>query len=150
MDSATPLKPRLDEAPPGQKFFIYPKLRGEHPICRLEMKFPKQQEVFYLRHVLLNFAKRDFLDCKRFQGVLFATHEEALLASGYFADKNEATRVLEELVALRYTAAQLRFAFIVLMDQDAAPVTLFKKFQTHLMKMLTGSAMQTCCTAAAA
>ena len=41
---------------------------------------------------------------------------------------------MEDLVALKYTAAQLRFAFVVLLDQDATPVTLFQRFEKHLLK----------------
>ncbi|CAK0788476.1 unnamed protein product [Prorocentrum cordatum] len=41
---------------------------------------------------------------------------------------------MDELVSLRYTASQLRFAFVVLLEQDAKPRTLYEKYETHLMK----------------
>jgi hypothetical protein len=34
--------PCLDDAPPGQQHFVCPRRRGEPPLCRLEMKFPRQ------------------------------------------------------------------------------------------------------------
>ena len=77
--------------------------------------------------MLLNYPKLDLLDCKRHKHVTYLTHEEAMLATRYFSSDDEATRVMDELVALRCPAAQLRFAFAVLLDKDAAPVTLYTK-----------------------
>ncbi|CAK0805077.1 unnamed protein product [Prorocentrum cordatum] len=57
-----------------------------------------------------------------------------MLATGMFAKDDEAARVLQELVELRYTAHQLRFAFVVLLDLDAKPTTLYNAFEKHLMK----------------
>ena len=126
--------PTLDSAPSGQKHFVYRRLRGEPPLCRLEMKFPRQKEVFYLRHILLNYPKVSFEDCRRQGRRVYPSYEEALLATGLFSRTDEATYVLKELVELRYTAAQLRFAFLVLLEQDARPITLYKKFESPLMK----------------
>ena len=55
----------IDQGPPGQTCFVYPRQRGEAPLCRLEMKYPRQKEVFYLRHMLLNYPKNSFSDCRR-------------------------------------------------------------------------------------
>ena len=126
--------PALDCAPAGQQHFVYEKQRGDRPICRLEMKYPKQKEVFYLRHMLLNHAKSSFDDCRCPGGKTCATIEEAMVSTGYFAGNDEAPCVLSELVALRYTAAQLRFAFVALLEQDARPVTLYKTFEKSLCK----------------
>eukprot|EP00959_Pyramimonas_sp_CCMP1952_P225906 4723978-Pyramimonas_sp.AAC.1 len=57
-----------------------------------------------------------------------------MLATGMFAKDDEASRVLQELVDLRYTAHQLRFAFIVLLDLDATPVTLYNAFEKPMLK----------------
>eukprot|EP00959_Pyramimonas_sp_CCMP1952_P036042 754249-Pyramimonas_sp.AAC.1 len=57
-----------------------------------------------------------------------------MLATGMFAKDGEASRVLQELVDLRYTAHQLRFAFVAPLDLDATPVTLHNKFEKHLPK----------------
>lgn len=124
----------VDQQLGDNRLFVYPRQRGEAPLCRLEMKFPRQQEVFYLRHALLNFPKSNFLDCRRHNGKLYPSYEEALRATGLFASNEEAHAVLDELIALRYTAQQLRFAFCVLLEQDAAPITLFKRYEKHLMK----------------
>ena len=98
------------------------------------MKFPRQREVFYLRHILLHFPQYSFADCRRHGSVTYETYEERMLATGFFARDDEASCVLGELVSLRYSSAQLRFAFLVLLDLDAHPTTLFNKFQTYLMK----------------
>ena len=74
--------PTLDAAPEGQKHFVYEKQRGQNPLCRLQMKYPKQKEVFYLRHMLLNFPKVSFADCRQHAGIMYASHEEAMLATG--------------------------------------------------------------------
>ena len=124
----------LDRAPAGQHFFVYPHQKGVRPLCRLEMKYPRQKEVFYLRHMLLHFSKQSWDTCKEHDGRSFATHEEAMLATGHFASSDEAHAVLDELVALRYTAAQLRFAFMILLEQEAAPVTRYKKYEHILLK----------------
>ena len=42
--------------------------------------------------------------------------------------------MLEEMDRLHYTGAQLRFAFVLLVEQDARPRTLLAKFETQLMK----------------
>lgn len=97
------------------------------------MKFPKQKGVFYLRHMLLNYAKLSFEDCKMHNQKTYSTYEEAMIATGYFAAADEPTRVLTELVQLRYTAAHLRFAFLALLEQDASPITLYKKFEKELV-----------------
>ena len=57
-----------------------------------------------------------------------------MLATGLFAREDEATKVLDELVQLHYTAAQLRFAFTLLVEQDARPQSLFKNFESQLMR----------------
>ena len=38
------------------------------------------------------------------------------------------------MVDWRYTAHQLRFAFLLLLEQDAQPITLYKRFEVNLMK----------------
>jgi len=124
----------LDAAPPGQQHFVYDRCRREEPVCRLEMKYPKQKEIFYLRHMLLNFPKRSWEECKCHNGRAYSSFEEAMLATGCFARSDEASQVLEELVALRYTGAQLRFAFLVLLEQDATPLTLYRKYEHVLLK----------------
>ena len=98
------------------------------------MKFPRQKEVFYLRHLLLNFPKRSFADCARHNGKSYNTYEETLLATGHFARSDEADCVMQELIDLRYTVSQLRLAFVLLLHQDAAPVRLFSEFSHALMK----------------
>ncbi|CAK0789466.1 unnamed protein product, partial [Prorocentrum cordatum] len=98
------------------------------------MKFPKQGDVFYLRHILLNFPKASFADCRTHNGKVYPTYEETLRATGQFVRDDEAHAVLDELIALRYTAAQPRFAFLVLLEQDAAPVSLYRKYERPRMK----------------
>ncbi len=129
-----PAPPVLDEAPPGCKHFVRIRVRGEQPVCRLEMKFPRQKEVFYLRLLLLHFPKADFNDCLCHNGTQYASHEETVVASRLLQASDESHAVMRELVDLRYTAAQLRFAFLVLLEQDAKPWTLFKAFAKDLMK----------------
>ena len=130
---ADTLAPSLDNAPEGCKFFVYPRQRGEQPLCRLEMKFPRQKEVFYLRHMLLNFPKLSFDDCFFHAGRKHASYEAAITATGLFAADDEAHAVLDELVALRYTATQLRFAFLLLLEQKAKPIALYHKYERQLM-----------------
>jgi len=93
------------------------------------MKYPKQKEPFYLGHLLLNYAKTSFQDCRTPAGRTYASHEEAALATGLSTRKDEATKVLEEMDRLHYTGAQLRFAFVLLVEQDARPRTLLAKFE---------------------
>eukprot|EP00959_Pyramimonas_sp_CCMP1952_P189938 3973648-Pyramimonas_sp.AAC.1 len=45
-----PVPPVLDAAPGGNPCFVYLQQKGEHPVCRLEMKFPRQKDLFFLRH----------------------------------------------------------------------------------------------------
>jgi hypothetical protein len=44
-----------------QPFFVYPRIRGEHPVCRLEMKYPRHKSCFYLRHATCAFELRKAL-----------------------------------------------------------------------------------------
>ena len=127
--------PTLDEAPAGSRHFVYLRTRGEHPLCRLEMKFPRQKEVFYLRLILLHFPKLSFDDCYRHgNNGRYASHEEAVVASGLLQATDESHAVMRELIAPRYAAAQLRFAFVVLLEQDAKPGTLFEHVHKDIMK----------------
>ncbi|CAK0826544.1 unnamed protein product [Prorocentrum cordatum] len=73
-------------------------------------------------------------DCRTHNGKVHPTYEETLRATGQFVRDDEAHAVLDELIALRYTAAQLRFAFLVLLEQDAAPASLYRKYERPLMK----------------
>ena len=57
-------------------FFREPPRTGERPFCRLEMKFPNQKEVFYLRHILLHYPKTSFTDCKRHATKKYYTYED--------------------------------------------------------------------------
>ncbi|CAK0798148.1 unnamed protein product [Prorocentrum cordatum] len=80
------------------------------------------------------YAPASFADCRTHNGKVYPTYEETLRATGQFVRDDEAHAVLDELIALRYTAAQLRFAFLVLLEQDAAPVSLYRKYERPLMK----------------
>jgi len=124
----------IDRAPVANACFVYPRQRGMQPVCRLEMKYPRQKEVFYLRHMLLNFSKQSFADCKVHNGRQYKSHEEAMHATGFFARNDEAELVLNEMIELHYTGSQLRFAFLVLLEQEAAPINLYKKYEHVLMK----------------
>ena len=132
--STPPDSIHLDQAPVGSRCFVYERLRRERPLCRLEMKYPKQKEVFYLRQILLRYPKRSFADCKEHAGATYATYEEAALASGMLQRNDEAKAVLDEIVALRYTANQLRFAFVVLIEQEPDPITLYNAYEHAMMK----------------
>ena len=55
-------------------------------------------------------------------------------ATGLFAAADEASQVLKEIVGLRYTAAQLRFAFVLLLELEAAPVRLYNAFEHDMMR----------------
>ena len=57
-----------------------------------------------------------FQDCLTPAGRTYASHEEAALATGLLTRKDEATKVLEEMDRLHYTGAQLRFAFVLLVE----------------------------------
>ena len=37
----------LDQAPAGQQHFVYKRPAGKAPVCRLEMEYPNQQEVYF-------------------------------------------------------------------------------------------------------
>ena len=132
----TDLAPRLclDTAPPPRQRYVYSRCRGQAPLCRLEIKFPNQKEVFYLRNILLHYPKRSFDDCMRYSGRRYKSFETAARATGLFTKHDESFSVLQEMVDLRYTGAQLRFAFVVLLDQDASPNALYAKFETQLVK----------------
>ena len=57
-------------------------------------------------------------------------------ATGLFAAAAEASQVLKEMAGLRYTAAQLRFAFALLLELEAAPVRLHNAFDKDMMRDL--------------
>ncbi|CAK0810491.1 unnamed protein product, partial [Prorocentrum cordatum] len=57
-----------------------------------------------------------------------------MVATGLFTHEDETSRVMDELVSIRYTASQLRFAFVVLLELGAKPRTLHDKYEAHLMK----------------
>ena len=98
------------------------------------MRFPREKEVFFLRLLLLHFPKTDFEDCLCHNGRRYAAHEEVVIASGLLQGADEAQAVMQELVELHYSASKLRFAFLVLLEQDAKPWTLFNAFAGALMK----------------
>ena len=78
----TGLQAWLDCAPHGKRHFVYRRMQGEDPLCRLEMKFQHQKEAFYLRQILLHYPKRSFEDARRHLGKQYSTYEQALLATG--------------------------------------------------------------------
>ena len=54
-----------------------------------------------------------------------------MLATGLFAREDEALYVMRELVEHRYSAHQLCFAFLVLLEQDARPIPRYKEFEAN-------------------
>ena len=127
----------LDNGPPGKRCFVYPRARSDNLLCSVELKFPQQGEVFFLRHVLLNYTKTSFHDCRVHGGVEYATFEATMQATGRFSKDNECDAIMKELIDLRYTARQLRFVFVLLLDQVPGPNTFYKCFSNSLMKDFT-------------
>ena len=52
----------------------------------------------------------------------------------YFASKDESDRGMTEMESLHYTAAQLRFEFLLLIHDDAKPHLLYERHANLLMK----------------
>ena len=88
-----------------------------------------------MRQLLLRFPKHSFA-CRTYDGVQYSSCEAAALATGGFTKTDETTAAMEELVALRYSAHQLRFALLVLLEQSAHPTALFPKFCDYIMTEL--------------
>ena len=57
-----------------------------------------------------------------------------MLATGVMQHDDEARAVMDELIALCYTGSQLRFAFLMLLEQEAALNTLYHAYRHALMK----------------
>eukprot|EP00959_Pyramimonas_sp_CCMP1952_P167695 3504782-Pyramimonas_sp.AAC.1 len=57
-----------------------------------------------------------------------------MLATGRFTNNTEAHDTMQELIDLRYTGHQLRFVFVLLLDQDCAPCAFYKRFAVALQK----------------
>ena len=71
------------------------------------MKYPKQKDPFSCE-----IAKTNFQDARTHCGRVYTTHQEAALATGLFKRRDEATKVLEEMVQLQFTGAQVPNAFL--------------------------------------
>ena len=106
---------------------------------------------FYLRHLLLHFPARSFADLRVQNGHVFPSFEQALLDTGILSGDDEARAVMQELVSLRYFPAQLRFAFLALLEQDARPQSLYTEFERPMLRYWDRSTkVRLACTSAAA
>ena len=106
-----------------------------HPhLSRIDAIRPSQGELFYLRAILQSRPTLSFLDTRTVNGVIYETFQEAAIALGLFADRNEAQYAIQEAIATLATPRQLRQLFIHLLVNDCvlAPIDIWTSYQHHM------------------
>ena len=106
-----------------------------HPhLSRINSVRPSQGELFYLRAILQSRPALSFLDARTINGVTYETFQEAAIASGLFADHNEAQYAMEEAIATLATPRQLRQLFVHLLINDCVltPIDIWTTYQQHM------------------
>lgn len=90
-------------------------------LSRLEFIQPSRGELFYLRTILQHCPLQSFEDALDVNGTPHATFQEAAIALGLFAERNEAQYALQEAVLSLKTPRQLRQLFVHLLTNDCVP-----------------------------
>ena len=111
-----------------------------HPhLSRINSVHPSQGELFYLRAILQSRAALSFLDARTVNAVIYETFQEAAIALGLFADRNEARYAMEEAITTLATPRQLRLLFVHLLVNDCvlAPIDIWTTYQQHMAHNFT-------------
>ena len=105
-----------------------------HPhLSRIDTIRPSQGELFYLRAILQSRSTLSFLDTRTVNGVIYEMFQEAAIALGLFADRNEAQYAIQEAIATLATPRQLHQLFVHLLVNDCvlAPIDIWTTYQHH-------------------
>ena len=115
--------------------YLYKRYEEKASITRLEVISVLAGELFFLRLILYNFARKSFADCKTFQGISYATFQEAAVASGIVKDKDEVYACFEEAANFpSNTPSELRGLFVMATIQGFPTIKILeeKRFQLLL------------------
>ena len=103
-------------------------------LTRIQNVRPSQGEIFYLRCILQHKPVRSFEDARTVNGTILPNFQLAAMASGLFADENEAVYALQEAVHTLRTPRQIRLLFVHLLINDCipSPIQVWQRFRDHL------------------
>jgi len=110
-------------------------------LTRIQPVRPSQGHLFYLCTILQNRPALSFEDARTVDGMVKPTYQDAAMAMGLFADRNEAQLAMEEAVLTLKTPRQLRLLFVHLLVNDCVPTPLLL-WQTFHSAMATDFRLQ--------
>ena len=108
--------------------YIYKRCDKNASITRLEVISVLAGELFFLRLILYNFARKSYQDCKNYQGISYATYQEAAVASGIVKDKDEIYACFDEAAKFPYnTPSELRALFVMATIQGFPTIKILQE-----------------------
>ena len=107
-----------------------------HPhLSRINTVCPSQGELFYLRAILQSRPVLSFADARTVNDKIYETFQEAAVALGLFADRNEAQYAIHEAIhSTLATPHQLRLLFVHLLVNDCVltPIDLWMTYKEYM------------------
>jgi hypothetical protein len=102
--------------------------------ARIRDVLPSWGELFYLHALLQHHPATSFSDARTVNGVEHQTFQDAVAATGLFANSNEAHYALSEAIGTLKTPSQLRCLFVqMLLDESTfTPLHCWNTFQIQL------------------
>ena len=137
-DAANEIKPQYFREQPNttgaSRMHVVLRSSAHTHLSRIQTVRPSQGELFYLRAILQNKPCSSFVDAITVDNTQYLTFQDATIALGLFADKNEATYAMLEAVQTLRTPRQLRLLFVHLLVNDCvdSPITMWDAFQNEL------------------
>ena len=108
--------------------YLYKRTDHNTSITRLEVISILAGELFFLRLILYNFARKSYAECKTFYGISYSTYQEAAVASGIAKDKDEIYVCFEEAAKFPYnTPSELRGLFVMATIQGFPTIKILQE-----------------------
>jgi len=98
----------------NRNIYLYKRSEKNTSITRLEVIAITAGELFFLRLILYNYAKKSFADCLTFNDISYSTFQEAAVAAGIVKDNDEVYACFEEAEHFQdMSPTELRTLFVI-------------------------------------
>ena len=117
------------------RMYVYQRLRGEK-ICRMNMLYPSNGEVFYLKPLLLHTTPRSILLARTMDGTVHKSFQ-VFPSLGLLNNNTDGELCFNEDVESGYSPAQLKCLLVTLAIDEAPALDLLESNREILMADLS-------------
>jgi hypothetical protein len=107
-------------------------------VTRIQVVRPGLGEVFYIRCLLFHRPARSFKQLRTINAVVYNTFQEAAQAARLFEQSNEGELAMEDAISQYRSPAQLRFLFVLLIQEGSPALPLWERFSNDLAQDYSG------------